>query len=130
MAMNILTHLMFDGAAAEAMQLYVSLIPGSRIISSDYYTEGDSEGKLQQGRFELAGREFICIDTPVKHDFDFTPSMSIFVEFDSESELRNCFRQLAEGGSELMPLDNYGFSPLFGWLSDRFGVSWQLNLVE
>lgn len=127
--MKVLTHLMFDGTAAEAMQFYVSLIPGSRIVSTDFYTEGDAEGKLQQGRFELAGSEYICIDTPVKHDFDFTPSMSIFVEFDSESELRQCYESLAKGGTELMPLDNYGFSPLFGWLNDRFGVSWQLNFV-
>jgi predicted 3-demethylubiquinone-9 3-methyltransferase (glyoxalase superfamily) len=126
--MKVLTHLMFDGNAEEAMNLYVSLIPGSKIISAEFYTEGESEGKVQQARFELAGREFICIDTPIKHDFDFTPSMSIFVDFESEAELRNCYEQLLVGGAELMPLDNYGFSPLFGWLTDRFGVSWQLNL--
>jgi uncharacterized glyoxalase superfamily protein PhnB len=44
------------------------------------------------------------------------------------SEIEKAFRALAEGGSELMPLDNYGFSQKFGWLNDRYGVSWQLNL--
>ena len=55
--------------------------------------------------------------------------MSLFVECESEDELRGAFARLSEGGSVLMPAGNHGFSTLFAWVSDRFGVSWQLNLA-
>ena len=70
----------------------------------------------------------IYIDSPVKHDFTFTPSMSIFVDCEDEGELIKAFNQLSSEGEVLMPLDNYGFSTKFGLVNDRFGVSWQLNL--
>lgn len=62
------------------------------------------------------------------HAFDFTPSMSLFVEMDDAQALDTAFARLSEGGNVLMPLDDYGFSPRFGWLVDRFGLSWQLSL--
>jgi predicted 3-demethylubiquinone-9 3-methyltransferase (glyoxalase superfamily) len=68
------------------------------------------------------------IDSPAKHAFTFTPSFSFFVETESEDELRRLAAALGEGGSVMMPLGDYGFSRLFTWVSDRFGVSWQLNL--
>jgi predicted 3-demethylubiquinone-9 3-methyltransferase (glyoxalase superfamily) len=77
----------------------------------------------------VAGQEVICIDSPVKHNFTFTPSISLFVECESEAELETAFGQLSASGAVLMPLDNYGFSKKFGWLNDRYGVSWQLNLL-
>ena len=55
--------------------------------------------------------------------------MSLFVECASDAELDTAFGRLAEGGNILMPLNNYGFSTRFGWLTDKFGVSWQLNLA-
>ena len=64
----------------------------------------------------------------MKHAFTFTPSISLFVECESEAEMDATFSRLSDGGGVLMPLDNYGFSTRFGWLTDRFGVSWQLNL--
>ncbi|MDT4874148.1 3-demethylubiquinone-9 3-methyltransferase [compost metagenome] len=79
--------------------------------------------------FALAGREFMCSDSPVQHAFSFTPSSSIFVECESAEELERVFGELSRDGEVLMPLDNYGFSRRFGWLNDRFGVSWQLNLA-
>ncbi|MBT5874623.1 MAG: VOC family protein, partial [Candidatus Latescibacteria bacterium] len=59
----------------------------------------------------------------------FTPAISFFVECESESELDGAFKSLSDAGSVLMPPDNYGFSTKFTWVNDRFGVSWQLNLV-
>ena len=69
-----------------------------------------------------------CIDSPIKHGFTFTPSMSLFVECEDEAEMDAAFARLSQGGAVLMPPGNYGFSTKFVWLNDRFGVSWQLNL--
>jgi uncharacterized glyoxalase superfamily protein PhnB len=54
--------------------------------------------------------------------------MSLFVDFDGAADLDRTFERLAEAGDVKMPLADYGFSARFGWLTDRFGVSWQLNL--
>ena len=128
MATNIRTHLTFDGTAEAAMNFYVDLFPRSEVIKVFHYDEGESKGKIQQAFFTLGGREFICIDTPIKHDWGFTPAISIFVDCESEEELERLYSALAADGKILMPLDNWGFSQRFGWVSDRFGVSWQLNL--
>ena len=131
MARKITTHLMFEGVAEEAMNFYVSLFGDSEINRLERYGPGEmgAEGTVKQATFTLAGRDFICIDSPVKHAFTFTPSISLFVECESEAELEAAFSRLSDGGRVLMPLDNYGFSTRFGWLTDRFGVSWQLNFL-
>lgn len=110
------------------MKFYVSLFKGE-IVTVDRWGAGEQgkEGDFKRGAFSLAGREFIVFDSPVKHKFTFTPSVSIFVECEAESELDHAYAQLLEGGEALMPLDNYGFSKKFAWVNDRFGVSWQLN---
>lgn len=129
MAIKIRTHLMFEGTAEEAMNFYISLFPGSEIIEKVYYEDGDSKGKIHHAFFTLGDREFICIDSPIKHDFGFTPAISIFVDCESKEELERLYSALAKDGEIFMPLDNYGFSQQFSWFSDRFGVSWQLNLL-
>ena len=68
-----------------------------------------------------------CIDSPIKHAFGFTPSISLFVECEDKTELDQAFAALSDGGAVLMPPGNYGFSVKFAWLNDRFGVSWQFN---
>jgi predicted 3-demethylubiquinone-9 3-methyltransferase (glyoxalase superfamily) len=131
MARDVLTHLMFAGAAEEALTFYVSLFGGSAIAQLDRYGPGEmgAEGTVKLARFTLAGREFVAIDSPVTHGFGFTPAMSLFVECESEGELDGAFARLSEGGGVLMPVGQYWFSTRFGWLTDRFGVSWQLNLA-
>jgi predicted 3-demethylubiquinone-9 3-methyltransferase (glyoxalase superfamily) len=122
--------LMFqEGAAQAALDLYLATFPDSRIVTIDRYVQGDPgpAGTIKAAVFTLCGREFMCSDSPIKHEFTFTPASSTFVDFDSEEELERVFGALSEGGQVLMPLDNYGFSQRFGWLNDRFGVSWQLN---
>jgi predicted 3-demethylubiquinone-9 3-methyltransferase (glyoxalase superfamily) len=130
MPRKIMTHLMFDGAAEEAMRVYVALFPGSTIHEMERYgPDGPgAEGSIKLARLTLAGQDLIVIDSPIKHAFTFTPSMSLFVDCESEAELEATFTRLADGGNVLMPLADYGFSARFGWLQDRFGVSWQLNL--
>jgi len=72
----------------------------------------------------------MCIDSAVSHNFTFTPSMSLYVQCDSDDEIERVYDALREGGEVLMPLGSYGFSAKFGWVNDPFGVSWQLNLAE
>ena len=130
MARTVATFLMFDGVAEKAMNFYVSLFGGSEIRRIERFgpDEQGAEGTVKRADFALGGHNLICFDSPVKHDFTFTPSISIFVDCENEAELDEAFNQLSAGGAVLMPLDNYGFSAKFGWVNDRFGVSWQLNL--
>jgi predicted 3-demethylubiquinone-9 3-methyltransferase (glyoxalase superfamily) len=78
--------------------------------------------------FTLAGQPVICIDSPAKHDFTFTPSMSMYVSCSGDDEISTLFTKLSERGKVMMPLDDYGFSQRFAWVADRYGVSWQLDL--
>jgi predicted 3-demethylubiquinone-9 3-methyltransferase (glyoxalase superfamily) len=121
---------MFDGVAEQAMKFYTSLFPRSGIAEIERYGPGEpgTPGTVKRATFTVAGQTFACIDSPVKHSFTFTPSISLFVDCENEAELDAAFQQLADGGAVLMPLGSYGFSKRFGWLTDRFGVSWQLNL--
>ena len=122
--------LMFEGQAEEAMNFYVSLFTDAKIDGIVHFgAEGPgAEGSLLRGSFTIAGQTVMCFDSPVHHNFSFTPSMSLFVECASEDEIHRLCTALAEGGQMLMALSNYGFSRQFAWLNDRFGVSWQLNL--
>jgi predicted 3-demethylubiquinone-9 3-methyltransferase (glyoxalase superfamily) len=127
---SVTTFLMFEGNAEEAMGFYVSLFEHSEVLHVERYGSGElgKEGSVKLASFKLCGHDLKCIDSPMKHAFTFTPSISLFVECKDEAELDEAFKQLSEGGGVLMPLNNYGFSQKFGWLNDRFGVSWQLNL--
>ncbi|MEU9375904.1 VOC family protein [Streptomyces sp. NPDC048255] len=130
MPQKITTFLMFEGRAEEAMTFYTSLFEDSEVVDiSRYGADGPGpEGTVLHATFALAGQRFMCIDSHVKHEFGFTPAVSLFVQCESEDELDRLYGALAEQGTELMPLGSYGFSPKFGWVNDRFGVSWQLNL--
>ena len=128
---KITTFLMFEGRAEEAIAYYSSLFDDAEIIDITRYgaDEPGPEGTVQRATFSLAGQQFMCIDSYVKHEFTFTPAVSLFVECENEAEIDRLYAALAEDGAELMPLGSYGFSAKFGWVNDRFGVSWQLNLA-
>lgn len=130
MAHALTPFLMFEGSAEAAMNFYVSLFPRSAIKRVEKYgPEGPgAEGSVRLAEFTVAGQDLMCIDSPAKHAFTFTPSVSLFVTCESEAELDAAAGRLAEGGAFLMPPGNYGFSTKFAWVNDRFGVSWQLNL--
>lgn len=131
MANAITPMLMFEGRAEEAMSLYVSVFTGSRIVRVERWGPGEPgrEGTVKRGSFCVGTQDLLCMDSPVSHGFSFTPSLSIFVECESEAELDQAFAQLSADGAVLMPLGSYPFSKKFAWINDRFGVSWQLNLV-
>lgn len=129
---TITPFLMFEGQAEAAMSFYVSLFERSEILSLTRYgpNEAGAEGSVMHAVFSLNGREFMCIDSNVRHEFTFTPAMSLYVNCKSEAEIDRLYEALSSDGKVLMPLDAYLFSKKFAWIADRFGVSWQLNLAS
>lgn len=124
--------LLFEGQAEEAITFYTSLFNQSEILSIQRFgaKDGEAEGMIQQASFSIKGQVFLCTDSVIKHEFTFTPSFSIFVNCDDDAEVDHAFQKLADGGIVLMPLGAYPFSGKFGWVQDRYGVSWQINLVN
>lgn len=119
-----------ENNAEEAMNFYVSLFENSKITEVQRHgPDGPGkEGSIFYARFELNGAQYACSDSPIKHEWTFTPGVSTFVECKSEEEIETLFAKLSENGQVMMPLANYGWSQKFGFVEDRFGVSWQLNL--
>jgi len=128
---SIRTFLMFEGKAEEAINFYVSIFRLSQINKIDRYSSNEPgpEGSVKTAVFTIKGQEFMCIDSYVNHGFTFTPAMSLFVNCDSEDEINGLFEALSTDGQVMMPLGAYPFSKKFGWVSDKYGVSWQLTLV-
>jgi predicted 3-demethylubiquinone-9 3-methyltransferase (glyoxalase superfamily) len=128
---KVATCLMFDGQAEEALKLYVSLFKDSKIVAIQHYGAAGpgKEGKVQKALFSLNGAEFLAFDTPATHEFGFTPAVSMFVHCDSDQEIDGLYKALSQGGTVMMPLEKYDFADKFCWISDKFGVSWQMILV-
>ena len=131
MTARIKTFLMFEGACEEAIKTYVSLFEEAVINDIRRYgPEGPGAvGTVMRATFTLKGQTFMAIDSPIKHDFGFTPAISLFVDCTDEAEIDHLFATLSQGGKIMMPLDRYPFSRKFAWIADKFGVSWQLSLV-
>ena len=121
---------MFEGRAEEAMNFYISLFEDGKIDDIRRYgaNQPGKERSVMLARFTVGGQTITCIDSAVSHGFTFTPAFSLFVDCESEDQIAKLTSALSENGNTYMPLDNYGFSRKFAWVSDRFGVSWQLNL--
>jgi predicted 3-demethylubiquinone-9 3-methyltransferase (glyoxalase superfamily) len=129
------TFLMFAGdqcgRAEEAIKFYTSLFRQSEVKKIEYFKAGEpggKEGTIKHALFSLAGQEYMAIDSALGHSFSFSPSISIYVSCENEEEINRLFKSLLEGGSAMMPLNAYGFSKRFGWVTDKYGISWQLNL--
>lgn len=117
------------------MNFHTALFPDSRILTIQRYPDRPldipqegMEGKVLTGIFELAGHRFMALDGgPI---FELNPSISFFVHIESKKEITRVWEALSSGGEALMPLSEYPFSPWYGWVQDRFGLSWQLILAE
>ena len=127
---KIKTFLMFEGKAEEAMNYYLSVFDQAEILTINRYeaNEASAQGLVLHATFSLYGQTFMCMDSNVKHDFTFTPSTSLYVTCTTEVEIDRIFEKLSQNGNVLMPLTTYPFSAKFGWVADKYGVSWQLNL--
>jgi predicted 3-demethylubiquinone-9 3-methyltransferase (glyoxalase superfamily) len=130
---KIVPFLWFDDNAEEAVKFYTSCFKDSKIGSINRYDEasakasGRPEGSVLTESFQLNGQEFIALNGgPV---FKFTPSVSFFVNCKTEEETEELWRKLSVNGKVLMKFDKYPFSKKFGWVEDKFGLSWQVNLT-
>jgi predicted 3-demethylubiquinone-9 3-methyltransferase (glyoxalase superfamily) len=131
MTRGLRTFLTFqDGAATAALELYRDVFDDFELVAIDHYgpQDGGPEGTVKVATFRLAGTELSCADSPVRHAWGFTPAVSLWIDCDDVDELERLFTRLSDGGTVFMPLDDYGFSSRFGWVGDRHGVTWQLNV--
>ena len=113
---KITTFLTFNDQAEEAIDFYTSIFPDSRIVSATRYREAGPgpEGALMSATFELAGQEFIVLNGGPS--FTFAQGISLFVSCETQQEVDEYWEKLSEGGEK---------GPC-GWLTDKFGVSWQV----
>jgi predicted 3-demethylubiquinone-9 3-methyltransferase (glyoxalase superfamily) len=109
--------LWFDDNGLEAAELYVSVIPNSRITNISYYgpDQPGKEGTAMTVAFELAGRPFTALNGGPQ--FKFTEAISLQVSAADQEEVDRYTDQLTAGGGEVGPC---------GWVKDRFGLSWQV----
>lgn len=129
---KISTNWWFDNQAEEAANFYTSVFPRSGIVEVVRYPDAGKEVHGQAAEsvmtvdFELDGSSFVALNGgPL---FKINPSVSFFANYDSKEEIDAMWTALSKGGTSLMPLGEYPFSRWYGWVQDRFGVSWQLML--
>lgn len=133
--------LWFDHSAEEAAAFYLEAFPRGAIRNTTHYpTEGladfqkDFAGEVLTVDFEIAGQRFLALNAGDL--FTFTPAISFMVNFDPSVDpdalqnLEALWEKLIDGGRTYIPLDEHPFSSRYGWLSDKFGVSWQLILTD
>lgn len=141
---KIIPNLWFEGTAKEAAEFYTSVFPNASIISTVNYPnsveEGladfqlDMAGKELTVEFEIEGQHFVNINAGP--EFKFNPSISFMVNFDpsrdenARQRLDEVWEKLLQGGEVLMPLDEYPYSKRYGWVKDRYGLTWQLILTD
>ena len=120
---KITPHLWYDKEAKEAGAFYASVFPDSRVKSTTVLHNTPS-GSVDIVTIELAGQEFTLLSAgPL---FKFTPAISFLVACETKEEVDALWNELARGGTPLMELGSYPFSERYGWMQDRYGVSWQV----
>lgn len=144
MAQKITPNLWFNGNAREAVDFYTSTFPDSKVIATQYYPKSAEEGladfqKDMAGEellteFDLSGMRFGAINAGP--EFQFNQSISFILNFDpsqdeqAQRRLDGLWQKLIEGGEALIPLNAYPFSKRYGWVRDRYGLTWQLILTD
>jgi predicted 3-demethylubiquinone-9 3-methyltransferase (glyoxalase superfamily) len=137
---KIIPHLWFDKEAKEAARFYTSVFPKSKIINTSLLRNTPS-GDCDVVSFELWNHKFMAISAGPY--FKFNPSISFIVNFDPllfgsfpdrdkavRQQIDTAWDQLIDGGSVLMEIGEYPFSKRYGWVMDKYGLSWQLMLTN
>jgi len=114
---KIAPFLWFDNQAEEAMNFYVSIFKNSKILEINRWSEGGPmpAGSVMGGSFQLEGQEYHVMNGGPH--FKFTPAISLFVSCENQEEVDYYWTKLLAGGGE---------ESQCGWLSDKFGLSWQV----
>ena len=112
--------LWFNGQAEEAARFYTAIFPNSKITDISRYSEaaaeasGQPKGSVMMVAFELAGQTFTALNGGP--EFPFTMAISLMVDCETQAELDEIWDKLLDGGTPVQ----------CGWLTDRYGVSWQV----
>lgn len=120
---KIIPHLWFDKEAEEAAEFYMSLFEGSKLKDKTILS-GTPSGTVDMLTIELAGQTFMLLSAGPY--FRFTPAVSFLIACNTVAEVEALWEKFIEKGEALMPLDAYPFSERYGWISDRYGLSWQV----
>lgn len=138
---KIVPNLWFQGNAGEGVEFYEHALPSTRVVdSSNYPTEGLLDfqkhlaGELLTAVLEIEGYQVLLINAG--GEFKPNSAISFLLNFDpsrddnAKASLQGVWDRLSQGGDILMPLQEYPFSKYYGWVQDRYGVSWQLMLTN
>jgi predicted 3-demethylubiquinone-9 3-methyltransferase (glyoxalase superfamily) len=126
--------LWFDGHAEDAAKFYTSLFKQSALGKISHFPKagedvsGQKAGSVMTVEFKIENLTVLALNGgPL---FKFTPAMSFFVWCESEAEVDRLWSKLSDGGEARMALGAYPWSEKYGWVMDKFGVNWQLNLAS
>lgn len=129
---KITSCLWFDINAEEAAKFYTTVFKNSKIGKVARYDEASSKTSGQQAgtvltiEFDIEGYKFLGLNGgPV---FKLNPSISFFIYSETVKEVEDLWKKLSTDGKILMALDKYPFSEKYGWVEDKFGVSWQVMI--
>lgn len=131
---KIIPHLWFDKEAKEAAEFYVAAFGKDSKVTNVATLKDTPSGDVDTVSFDLCGYSFMAISAGPY--FRFTPAISFMVNFDpskdqkAKERLDDLWGALSEGGAALMPLQEYPFSKHYGWIADKYGVTWQLMLTD
>ncbi len=131
---KITPFLWFDTQAEEAAKFYISIFENSKILNVSRYNEAASkatrmpEGSAFVVSFQLEGQNFTAMNAGPH--FKINESISFFVYCESNEKLERVYNKLMEGGSTLIPLGKYDWSPKYAWIKDKFGLTWQLTVEK
>lgn len=126
---KIVPHLWYDKEAKEAAEFYTSIFPNSKVTNVTTIHNTPS-GDADIVSFNILGYSFMAISAGPF--FKLNPSISFMVNFDpskdkdAKKKMDEVWEKLMDGGKALMPLDKYPFSEHYGWVQDKYGLSWQL----
>jgi predicted 3-demethylubiquinone-9 3-methyltransferase (glyoxalase superfamily) len=124
MMQKITSHLWFDKEAKEAAAFYVTVFGKGSTVKNIAKVDNTPSGSVDIVTFELLGREFQAISAgPL---FKFNPSISFHIICKTKNEVDTIWEKLSEGGTVLMELGAYPFSERYGWVQDKYGLSWQI----
>lgn len=121
---KIVPHLWFDTEVEEAVDFYTSIFEDSKVVTVQKLEGTPSGDNALSIEFVLANQKFSAINGGPH--FTPNPSISLTVLCDSNVEMDRLWKEFADGGKELIPLQKQPFSAYYGWIEDQYGFSWQL----